>query len=293
MTRKKEGTHVAVPSAALEWVWRQLLSPRGTHVTPSKRVLTGCGSVLLCGVVCASATAQDFYNYKTSFTFDREVELPGGRTLQPGTYLFRLVDSSATRYIVQVLDTHETHVFATMLAVEPRDETVIFGDAPINAPRPIRYWYHAGDGVRPIGYEFVYPTDQATRIANVTQQRVLMTDVNVHDVDARMRVRVRTVDPNGAVADYREHIRPRVRSTYAAATSRELDTPVSDRSDVARTEPPPLAAVQSITLMTLTLLGAALAALHVHRRTSPRPLERPLGLGQSECAPGSWRGQMM
>lgn len=181
-------------------------------------------------------------------------------------------------------------MFGTILAVDPRDETVIFGDAPITAPRPIRYWYHSGRRLRSIGYEFVYAKDQARRIANMTHQHVLMTDVNVHDIDAMMRAPVRTVDPNGAVAEYREHTRSQVRSTSAADTSRELDTPASQRSDGARTKLLRLTAVQSVTLITLTLLGAGLVALRVHSRSSPRPLERVLE--HSECARSSCSGQM-
>lgn len=235
-------------------------------MTSLKRMLAGCGAVLLCGTAYAAASAQGFYDYKTYFTFDRVVELPGGRRLQPGKYLFRLVDSSAGRHIVQVLNENETKMFATILAVEPRDEAVIFGDTPANAPRPLRYWYHSGRTVGPIGYEFVYPKDQATRIASMTNQHVLMTDARVKDADAMMRAQVRTVDPNGAAAEYREKVGLQARSTSAAATAREQKTPVQGGFDVARTERPEVAGVQSVTLIGLTLLGAALVALRVHSR---------------------------
>jgi hypothetical protein len=245
-------------------------------VTSLKRMVAGCGAVLLCGSAYAAPSAQGLYDYKTYFTFNRLVELPGGRTLQPGKYVFRLIDSSAGRHIVQVLDENETKMFATILAVEPRDEAVIFGDTPANAPRPIRYWYHSGRTAGPIGYEFVYPKDQATRIASMTNQQVLMTDAGVKDVDAMMRAKVRTVDPNGAAAEYRENVGPQARSTSAAATAREHETPVQEAFDIARTERPEVAGVQSVTLIGLTLLGAALVALRVHSRASRRPLERPL-----------------
>lgn len=257
-----------------KWVWRQLFTIEGHHVTSFKRLLAaGCGAVLLCGIVYASAAAQGFNNSKTAFTFNRAVELPGGRTLQPGKYVFRLVDSSAGRHIVQVLDEDETTVLATILAVDPREEAVILGDTPATAARPIRYWYHSGREVGPIGYEFVYPKDQANRIANMTHQRVLMMEADVNDAEGMMRARLQTVDPNRAVAEYREHTPPQARTTSAAATSRELNPPGPVRSADVRTESPQLAGVESVTLIGLTLLGVALlVALRVHNRTSPRPL---------------------
>lgn len=238
-----------------------------------KGMLAGCSAVLLCGFACAAASAQGFYDSTTYFTFNRRVELPGGSTLQPGKYVFRVVDSSAGRHIVQVLDEHETKMLATLLAVEPRDEAVIFGDTPASAPRPLRYWYHAGRNAGPIGYEFVYPKDQATAIASKINQHVLMTDAGVRDADAMMRAQLRTVDPNGATAEYQENVGPQGRSISAEAAAREQETPVQERFDVARTERPEMAGVQSVSLIGLILLGGALVALRVHNRARRRPLE--------------------
>lgn len=230
-------------------------------------MLAGSGAVLLCGMAYTVATAQG--SHKTYFTFSRSVELPGGITLEPGKYVFRLADSSASRYIVQVLNEHETRIFATMLAVEPSDEAVImFGETPASAPQPIRYWYHSGRTVGPIGYELVYPRDQATRIANATNQHVLMTDAPVNEARAMTRAQVRTMDPNGATAEYRENVRPQVRSTYPAATTGEQRTPAREGVDAAPAELPEVAGIQSLVLIGLTFFGAALVALRVHNRDS-------------------------
>jgi hypothetical protein len=246
-------------------------------VTLLKRIIAGCGAVLLCGTAYAAASVQGFYDYKTYFTFNRLVELPGGRTLQPGKYVFRLIDSSSGRHIVQVLDEKETKRFATILAVAPRNEAVIFADTPDNAPRPIRYWYHSERTAGPIGYEFVYPEDQATRIASMTNQRVLMMDADVKDVDAMMRAQVRTVGPNRAAAKYRESVGPLARSASLAAAATGRETSAQKGFDIGRTKRSEVAGVQSVTLIGLTLLGgAALVALRVHRIVSRRPLERPL-----------------
>ena len=260
-------------------------------MTPIQRMLAGCGAVLLGGIAYAAVSAQGFYDYRTYFTVNRAVELPGGRTLQPGKYVFRQVNSSADRHIVQVLDEDEVKVFATILAVEPRDEALIFADAPASAPRPIRYWYHSRRAVGPLGYEFVYPKEQATRIANVTNQRVLMTDTNVTDGYAMIRAQVRTVDPNGRSAVYRETVRPQTRSTSAAVITRDEGTPVLERFDVARTGRWIVAAVQSLTLIGVTMLGAALVALRLHSRASRWSPERPFAM--AERTRGFARRQMV
>lgn len=258
-------------------------------MTSGKRMLAGCGAVLLCGITYTVATAQGFCNHKTYFTFGRSVELPGGVTLQPGKYVFRLADSSADRHILQVLNEHETKMFATILAVEPSEAVIVVGETPANTPQPIRYWYHSGRTVGPTGYEFVFHKDQATRIAKATNRHVLVTDAPANDANAMMRAPVRTVDPNGATAEYREDVRPPVRSTSPAAITREQKT-LQKGFDVARTERPEVAGVQSLTLIGLTLLGAVLVARRVHNGASPRPSERPLEqLGALEASgEGRW-----
>jgi hypothetical protein len=240
-------------------------------MTSFKRMFARGGAALLCGIVCTVATAQGFYSDRTLFTFSRSVELPGGITLEPGKYVFRLVDSSANRHIVQILNEYETQIVATVQAVEASDDAVVvFGDTPANAPRPIRYWYQAGGTVDPIGYEFVYPKEQAIRIANTTNQHVLMTDGPASDAGAMARAQVRKMDPNGATAEHREGVRPQAGSTSPAAVTRERKTSVPEG---ASTELRKVAGVQSFTILGLTLLGVAVVAVRVHSHAHPRRLE--------------------
>ena len=224
---------------------------------PFKTMFAVCSVVMLCAIADAVVSAQDFYDHKSRFTFNRIVELPGGRTLQPGKYVFRRADSVADRHILQVLDQDETEILATIMAVEPGDEAVImFGETPADAPQPIRNWYHSGRTAGPVGYEFVYPKDQAARIAKATNQRVLMTDVPANDADAMMRARVRTVDPNGAITAYRENPSSQAQKTLG-----------EDRFDVAK-----LARVLLFTLISLVSLGTVLVAVWVQRHSKPRLL---------------------
>ena len=115
-----------------------------------------------------TAAAQDSnVNQRTYFTFSAPIELPG-KTLPAGTYLFKLVDSPSNRHIVQVFDKDEKQIHATILAIpaqrmEPSDEPEVrFMEAAASQPAPIKTWWFPG---RTIGHEFIYPKDQAARLA--------------------------------------------------------------------------------------------------------------------------------
>jgi hypothetical protein len=218
----------------------------GHDVTSFTRlVLAGCGVALWCGIASEAAEAQKFHDHKTDFIIDRIVELPGGRTLQPGKYVFRVVDSSAGRRIVQVLDEHEAQILATVLAVEPTQGVIVVGETPANVPQPIRSWYPSRSTGGPIGYEFVYPKPQATRIALMTNRHVVMSDGDMSDADAMMRARVETVEPN--------------------------DIPAEPR-DIVRSQELPTLLLATLIGLTVLGLGVAVIVLRFHHHVRPRPL---------------------
>jgi hypothetical protein len=244
-------------------------------MTSFRRILTTFGAALLCGIVYTAATGHAFYNYKTSFTFIRGFELPGGIRLQPGKYTFRLADSSANRHIVEVFDEHETRKFATILAVDPTNEAVVmFGETPANVPQPIRFWYHSGRTVGPIGYEFVYPRNQAARIVTATNQHVLMTDAPLNDADAMKVAQVYILGPSGAAAEFQESIPMRASlppSAASAGAALQQTRPVRQGFNLARSDLPEGTTFRLlIGLIGLLLLGATLVAvaLSLFRPTS-------------------------
>jgi hypothetical protein len=121
-------------------------------------------------VLAGRVTAQQI-------TFTGAVEMPG-LTLQPGTYVFRLADSP-TRNVVQVLDEGEKNILGQWTFVQadrPRvtEETlVMFKETREGATPAIQYWYFPGEK---IGKEFIYPKDQAERIAARTGVKVRSSD---------------------------------------------------------------------------------------------------------------------
>ncbi len=119
------------------------------------------------GVLAGGVAAQETnVSERTFLTFSSAVEMPGV-TLQPGTYVFKLADTP-TRNVVQVWDADEKNMVGHWLFVqaerpEVSDETVImFGENREGATPAVQYWYFPGER---IGKEFIYPKDQAERIA--------------------------------------------------------------------------------------------------------------------------------
>lgn len=121
-------------------------------------------------VLAGRVTAQETNTSERTFlTFSSAVEMPG-LTLQPGTYVFKLADTP-TRNVVQVWDNDEKNMLGHWLFVqaerpEVTSETVVmFKEEPAGATPAVQYWYFPGER---IGKEFIYPKDQAQRIAQRT-----------------------------------------------------------------------------------------------------------------------------
>jgi hypothetical protein len=130
------------------------------------------GGLLLTGV--APRAEADTWNKKTYVTISQSIEVPGA-VLPPGKYVFKLLDSSVNRHIVQIMNDRENHVYATNLAIpkermQPADKTVLtFYEMPGGGPEPIRSWFYPGDT---IGQEFAYPSKRATEISQAVNQPV-------------------------------------------------------------------------------------------------------------------------
>ena len=119
------------------------------------------------------AAQQTNVSERTFLTFSSAVEMPG-LTLQPGTYVFKLADTPS-RNVVQVWDRDEKNMLGQWLFVqaerpEVSGETVVtFRETREGATPAVQFWYFPGEK---IGKEFIYPRDQAERIAARTGQDV-------------------------------------------------------------------------------------------------------------------------
>src|SRR5262245_26852754 len=147
---------------------------RGGH--EMKRVIsivTACVAAVLLAL-SVSVGAQDFNSSERTFlTFSNSVEMPG-MTLPAGTYTFRLADTPG-RNVVQVLSQDEKTIHGQFLFVQAErpevtgDTVITFRETKEGTTPAVQYWYYPGEK---IGKEFLYPKDQAERIAARTGQQV-------------------------------------------------------------------------------------------------------------------------
>jgi hypothetical protein len=131
---------------------------------------------LLMGVMPILA---DEWNQRTTVTFSQPVELPG-KTLPAGTYVFKLIETSTYRHVVQVTNTREDKVFGTFLAIpdwrlKATSDTVIhFKERPAGHAEAVRGWFFPGDQS---GHEFVYGKRRAIELAAETHEFVPAAEI--------------------------------------------------------------------------------------------------------------------
>jgi len=121
------------------------------------------------GVVAVAPKANaDEYNKKVIVTFAEPVEVPGGVTLQPGKYVFKLQDSQNDRHIVLIQNERENHTFAQVFAtaafrVVPKGKVQFtFYESAAGQPKALRTMFWPGDNY---GQSFMYKRERATQIA--------------------------------------------------------------------------------------------------------------------------------
>lgn len=161
----------------------------------------------------------------TYLTFSNSVELPGV-TLPAGTYTFRLADIPS-RNVVQVLDRDQKNIMGQWLFVQAErpevtgDTVVMFKENREGATPAVQYWYFPGEK---IGKEFIYPKDQAQKIAARTGQRVRTEDGYVTSDSA-----VSSTNSQGQTAEWHKEGTP----SASAATSNTDQAAVQGTSGVA------------------------------------------------------------
>jgi hypothetical protein len=136
--------------------------------------LTACVLAVLAVLVTGIRAQETNTNERTFITFNNTVELPGV-TLPAGTYEFRLAPMSDSRNVVQVLKKDDAKVMGQWTFVPAQrdrvtnDTLIMFKESPEGTMPAVQYWYFPGEKV---GKEFIYPKDQAQRIAARTGQAV-------------------------------------------------------------------------------------------------------------------------
>jgi len=138
-------------------------------------VLASC--VGLFGASLAPTLHADEWNKRTILTINEPIQVPG-KTLEPGQYVMKLLDSPSDRHVVQIFDRNEQHLITTVLAIpnyrlQPTGKTQFtFWETPAGQAKALRSWFYPGDN---FGQEFAYPKNEALQIASATNQNVPTT----------------------------------------------------------------------------------------------------------------------
>jgi hypothetical protein len=132
------------------------------------------GLALLGAILVVSPAKADEFEKKTVVHVTERLQLPN-RILEPGQYVFRLMDNP-DRHIVLIYDADGTHLVTKVMAVpnlrlHPTSKTVFqFWETPAGQPKALRAWFYPGDN---FGQELVYPKTKSIEIARIVHAPVL------------------------------------------------------------------------------------------------------------------------
>lgn len=186
----------------------------------------------------APALRADEWNKRTILTVNEAIQVPN-KTLEPGKYVMRLLDSPSNRHIVQIFDATEQHLITTVLAIpnyrlQPTGKTQFgFWETPAGQPKALRSWFYPGDN---FGQEFAYPKNEAMQIASVTHQTVPTTYAQ-SEADLTT-AKVGTVDQVGTERELDKQTYAQNNATPTGTVAEQPATPREMPLQTARATPP-------------------------------------------------------
>jgi len=237
----------------------------------------------LLGAILTPTAKADDWNRKTVITFSAPVEIPGVHlagwgVLPAGTYVFKILDSLSDRHIVQIFNSDETTVYATILAIpnyrlQATDKTVMtFRERSAGQPEALRAWFYPG---RNWGEEFVYGKAKAIELAKATNLPVLFTPA---EITLEIAAPIKSADEPVVVALKQAPIMA-IKPTGEEVQIAEVVTPPPAQAEVAQAEvtttpapeaermlPATASSFPMIALFGLLALGGALVLRRVEAR---------------------------
>jgi LPXTG-motif cell wall-anchored protein len=124
--------------------------------------------VALIGTSFVPKAHADAWDKMTIVTVHEPI-IAGNKVLDPGTYVWKLMDSQSDRHIVQIFDKDQQHLQTTILAIpdyrmQPTGKTQFaFWETPAGVPKAVRDWFYPGDN---FGQEFPYPKKLVAQLAS-------------------------------------------------------------------------------------------------------------------------------
>ncbi len=203
-------------------------------------VVSACAVAMFATANVRPAFAQgEPLDSRTEFTFNAPVELPGV-TLPAGTYVFRFVDGTTGRKVMQVLarnDSNKTYgLFLTISAIRPKpsdDAELRFMETPAGKPAAVKTWWYPGNT---IGREFIYPKEQARRLAMATNTTVVTTKAETVSSGQMATTDLVTVSPSGQESTVTEGMLNAAANTAPTSASADATfsrTPVQESTSAS------------------------------------------------------------
>ena len=165
----------------------------------------------LVGVASTPVAYAQSDRENSTFTVTEPVDV-GGFTLQPGTYLIKVVMLASNRNMIQVTNVEQTKVFANVLStphpiradeVVPSSRYIYYATAP-GQPKALRTWF-ARDTEK--GQDIIYPKRRAMELAAAAKEPVIAIPDEVKEAEYKS-VPIAVVTPDLQVKPYAEPAPP-------------------------------------------------------------------------------------
>ena len=189
----------------------------------SRRCVLACAAAVFVCLMAAPVAAQPA-DKRTLFTFSGPVALPGV-TLPAGQYLFRLADPTGSSRIVQVLNREGNKPFGLFFTIpaerlDPASTPeVLFMETASGNPQAIRTWWYPGERT---GFEFIFPKEQARRLAIAASQPVLTTEAQTTTTEQTNTSELSRVNASGEETSVNSSIAPTAAAPIGTTQQGEL-----------------------------------------------------------------------
>jgi hypothetical protein len=236
-----------------------------------------CGAAILAACLAPAAHADEWTKL-TYFTFSAPVEMPG-MVLPAGSYKFELADPDATRRVVRISEKEGGKIQGIFLSIpdrklEPSDKPIVmFRETPAGAPEAVKAWFYPGETT---GYEFVYPHDQALKIAKATHASVLTAKGEV--TGTTLATDTTRVDENDRVLSADEQLKDSGKQAATTSTTTTTTTTSAAPAPAPMPTPGPPAPTTA-------------QAVQPPATIAPQPVTTPRGTTITEPTPVATSGQ--
>jgi hypothetical protein len=170
------------------------------------------------------------------FTFSQPVMVPN-QTLPAGKYLFRV--SGTGRNIVEIYSGDKSKLIQRVMAVQaarsdsPERAELRLIESSAAAPVAIGTWWYP---LQRQGWEFIYPREQALKLAKTARQPILTTAANVPAEKIDSSSDLVRVDQAGAEADADASANPQPTQVRGTAQTGEVPSLPAASTTTARAE---------------------------------------------------------